>query len=276
MTPAWSSCPARRSRSAAAATISARRDRARPGARLIWGDIWLPGRYDRGALSERFQFDRIVQDLEVRREAGWCTATVSDGMDPGRPTKPSGTSAGPWRPPACSSPVPCRRPCPRPAPPPALGVPPRHRRELHPMVRPPGGRHGRPRPHRDATGRELDRRARGPSLAPRLERPRPQPLVFDAGGRTGGWEVEARVRSTIERRIDLDRRPNGHPNSGRALGGDSSEGELDVLEDPGRVSMLETDLHIFDEFHGTAGDPEPAARRLTMLRFCACDWRSVC
>jgi urease accessory protein len=39
-----------------------------PGGRLIWGDIWLPGRYDRGALSERFQFDRIVQDFEVRRE----------------------------------------------------------------------------------------------------------------------------------------------------------------------------------------------------------------
>jgi urease accessory protein len=38
-----------------------------PGARLIWGDIWLPGRYDRGELSERFQFDRIVQDFEVRR-----------------------------------------------------------------------------------------------------------------------------------------------------------------------------------------------------------------
>jgi urease accessory protein len=36
-------------------------------ARLIWGDIWLPGRYDRGELSERFQFDRIVQDFEVRR-----------------------------------------------------------------------------------------------------------------------------------------------------------------------------------------------------------------
>jgi urease accessory protein len=38
-----------------------------PGARLIWGDIWLPGRYDRGDLSERFQFERIIQDLEVRR-----------------------------------------------------------------------------------------------------------------------------------------------------------------------------------------------------------------
>lgn len=38
-----------------------------PGGRLIWGDIWLPGRYDRGALSERFEFDRIIQDLEVRR-----------------------------------------------------------------------------------------------------------------------------------------------------------------------------------------------------------------
>jgi urease accessory protein len=38
-----------------------------PRARLIWGDIWLPGRYDRGGLSERFQFERIVQDFEVRR-----------------------------------------------------------------------------------------------------------------------------------------------------------------------------------------------------------------
>ncbi len=38
-----------------------------PRARLIWGDIWLPGRYDRGVLSERFQFERIVQDFEARR-----------------------------------------------------------------------------------------------------------------------------------------------------------------------------------------------------------------
>lgn len=36
-------------------------------ARLIWGDIWLAGRYDRGDLSERFEFERIVQDFEVRR-----------------------------------------------------------------------------------------------------------------------------------------------------------------------------------------------------------------
>jgi urease accessory protein len=36
-------------------------------ARLLWGDIWLPGRYERGELSERFQFERIVQDFEVRR-----------------------------------------------------------------------------------------------------------------------------------------------------------------------------------------------------------------
>lgn len=39
-----------------------------PTARLIWGDIWLPGRYNRAELSERFVFDRIVQDFEVRRE----------------------------------------------------------------------------------------------------------------------------------------------------------------------------------------------------------------
>lgn len=37
-------------------------------AQVIWGDIWLPGRYARGELSEFHQFERIVQDLEVRRE----------------------------------------------------------------------------------------------------------------------------------------------------------------------------------------------------------------
>lgn len=41
-----------------------------PKARFIWGDIWLPGRYARAELSEQFQFDRLVQDLEVRRGGG--------------------------------------------------------------------------------------------------------------------------------------------------------------------------------------------------------------
>jgi urease accessory protein len=38
-----------------------------PRSRLIWGDVWLAGRYERGVQSERFQFERIVQDFEVRR-----------------------------------------------------------------------------------------------------------------------------------------------------------------------------------------------------------------
>lgn len=38
-----------------------------PRAKLIWGDIWLPGRYERAEISERFQFNCIVQDFEVRR-----------------------------------------------------------------------------------------------------------------------------------------------------------------------------------------------------------------
>jgi urease accessory protein len=38
-------------------------------ARLIWGDIWTPGRYVRpGGLAEYYQFERIVQELEVRRD----------------------------------------------------------------------------------------------------------------------------------------------------------------------------------------------------------------
>jgi urease accessory protein len=37
-------------------------------AQLIWGDVWLPGRYARGAQSERFRFEQLIQDLEVRRD----------------------------------------------------------------------------------------------------------------------------------------------------------------------------------------------------------------
>ena len=37
------------------------------GAQFIWGDIWLAGRYARAALSERFQFRSLIQDLTVRR-----------------------------------------------------------------------------------------------------------------------------------------------------------------------------------------------------------------
>lgn len=36
-------------------------------ARFIWAEIWHPGRYDRGAESERFQFQSLIQETEVRR-----------------------------------------------------------------------------------------------------------------------------------------------------------------------------------------------------------------
>jgi urease accessory protein len=35
------------------------------GAHFIWGDLWLPGRYARGAESERFRFRTLIQDLTV-------------------------------------------------------------------------------------------------------------------------------------------------------------------------------------------------------------------
>lgn len=38
-----------------------------PRARLVWGDIWLPGRYLRGELSERFVFETVIQELEIER-----------------------------------------------------------------------------------------------------------------------------------------------------------------------------------------------------------------
>ena len=153
-----------------------------PRARLIWGDIWLAGRYDRGPMSERFQFERIVQDFEVRR-AGRLIYRDRFRWD------------GPWtaedaglvlrRGPGLRQPVRGRSRAGDPprgrADPPALGLQARLRSELHAMVRPPGGCHGRPREERVASGRELDRRARGPPLAPRLEQPRPKPLVLKPG-----------------------------------------------------------------------------------------------
>jgi urease accessory protein len=38
-----------------------------PGAALVWADVWLAGRYARAAESERFAFDQLVQEVEVRR-----------------------------------------------------------------------------------------------------------------------------------------------------------------------------------------------------------------
>ncbi len=38
-----------------------------PGAHVLWGDLWLAGRYARGKASEQFRFETVVQELEVRR-----------------------------------------------------------------------------------------------------------------------------------------------------------------------------------------------------------------
>jgi urease accessory protein len=38
------------------------------GASLVWGDVWLAGRYARGEDSEHCQFTTLIQDLTVRRE----------------------------------------------------------------------------------------------------------------------------------------------------------------------------------------------------------------
>src|ERR1700722_16570345 len=62
--PAWSPCPTIPYKGSRFFQRS--RVELAPRARLIWGDIWLAGRYDRGAMSGRFQFDRIVQDFEAR------------------------------------------------------------------------------------------------------------------------------------------------------------------------------------------------------------------
>lgn len=37
-------------------------------AKLVWADIWTPGRYDRNELSERYEFQQIIQHLEIRRD----------------------------------------------------------------------------------------------------------------------------------------------------------------------------------------------------------------
>jgi urease accessory protein len=39
-----------------------------PRAGLVWGDIWLAGRYARGVESELFRFEHLIQELTARRE----------------------------------------------------------------------------------------------------------------------------------------------------------------------------------------------------------------
>lgn len=53
-------------------------------ARLIWGDLWTPGRYARvGNLAEFFEFDQMVQEVAIRRDG---ILTFRDRF----------TWAGPW------------------------------------------------------------------------------------------------------------------------------------------------------------------------------------
>ena len=184
-TPAWSSCPARRSRSRGSRYFQRGRVELAPRARLIWGDIWLAGRYDRGELSERFQFERIVQDFEARRAGrlvyrdrfrwdGPWTADDADWYFGGALASASLFIAGP---------VPETLPEAGPA----------LRRSVFRLdtgescmrwCGHPAAVTSRPRAERPATGRELDRRARRAALASRLERPRSQPLVLDSAART--------------------------------------------------------------------------------------------
>ena len=184
-TPAWSSCPARRSRSGVAAIFSAAASSSRRAARLIWGDIWLPGRYDRGEPvgAVPVRADRPGLRGPPRRSAGLPRPLpMGWPLDPGRRRLVLRRSPGlgqPVRRRARAREPPRGRPAP-----PTRGLPARHRRELHPMVRPPVGCHGRPRADGLETGRKLDRRARRSPVAPRLERPCPQPLVLHACGKT--------------------------------------------------------------------------------------------
>lgn len=65
-TPTWWCYRDRQSRFAAAATISEPGSIC-AGACLIWGDVWFPGRYARDELSELYQFERLIQDLQICR-----------------------------------------------------------------------------------------------------------------------------------------------------------------------------------------------------------------
>ena len=67
--PSWSSCPARRSPTGAVAITSTPASTWTADARLVWGDVWLPGPVRRGARRRSCHaFDRVVQDVEVRRD----------------------------------------------------------------------------------------------------------------------------------------------------------------------------------------------------------------
>ena len=159
------------------------RVRLAPEARLIWGDIWLPGRYERGLMSERFQFERIVQDFEVYRrdrlvfrdrfhwEGPWAAEEVdwylggtlaSGSLFVSGPVTRTLPDAGPGR---------------------ASGiVSTRVRRRLHSLVWYARRGHFRTCENRLPPGRGLDRRTGCSALASVLVESRVQPLVLDDRG----------------------------------------------------------------------------------------------
>ena len=161
--------------------LPARSRRTRPAGRLIWGDVWLPGRYDRGVLSERFQFERIVQDLEVRREGRlifrdrfrWDGPWTEDEV-----AMVLRRRAGDRQPVHRRADARARRLARRARRPDALDLPARRRGDLRAVVRAADSRHGRPRDARVSRRRILDRRPWRPALARRIRRPRTQPLVL--------------------------------------------------------------------------------------------------
>ena len=171
-------------------------------ARFIWGDIWLPGRYDRGELSERFQFERIIQDFEARRVGRLVYRDRFRWDGPwtaGRGRLASRRSAGFGQPLCRRARSPERSPRRRPP----CDVPLFRLDTGETCVRwcGPPGRHGRPGQDRSATGRELDRRSRRPALASRVERPCAEPLVLDD-------EMARRLAKRIDVVADYSERPS--------------------------------------------------------------------
>ena len=155
------------------------------GARLIWGDIWTPGRYARvGQEAEFHQFERIVQDLEVRRDGGLVFRDHFTWDGPwdkeqgplvcGRParSRERGTvrhrqcrTSSTWSRRTASS----------------RGSPAGPRRHLDSLVRTCPRAHAGPGQDRSADRRALVRRSASGPLADRIEPPRAQPLVLDPG-----------------------------------------------------------------------------------------------
>ncbi len=158
----------------------------------------MPGRYDRGPLSERFQFEQIVQDFEGRRVSQLIYRDRFRWHGPWSPEDANWFFGGALASASLfiAGPLPEALPESDPASA-AISLSARFRRELPSVVRPSDSRHRGPRANGSRPGSSMDRRARCTPVAARLEWAFSQPLVLNLPVTIAGLPTNFKNRAGV-------------------------------------------------------------------------------